>query len=62
MGGAEINLMKADMQKPINLEVNNVFGGTKLIVPSNWDVKMKLLQCLVVLKIKEIFRITFRPG
>ncbi|KAA9042041.1 hypothetical protein FW778_08495 [Ginsengibacter hankyongi] len=39
MGGAELNLMKADMQKPINLEVNNVFGGTKLIVPSNWDVK-----------------------
>lgn len=39
MGGAELNLLKADMQKPINLEVNNVFGGTKLIVPSNWDVK-----------------------
>ncbi len=39
MGGSEINLMKADIQKPIELEVNNVFGGTKLIVPSNWDVK-----------------------
>lgn len=39
MGGSEINLMKADIQKPIALEVNNVFGGTKLIVPSNWDVK-----------------------
>ncbi len=21
------------------LEVNNVFGGTKIIIPSNWDVK-----------------------
>jgi predicted membrane protein len=39
MGGAEINLMQADIQKPITLEVNNVFGGTKLIVPSNWNVK-----------------------
>jgi predicted membrane protein len=39
MGGTEINLMKADIQQPINLEVNNVFGGAKLIVPSNWDVK-----------------------
>lgn len=39
MGGAELNLMKADLQKQVNLEVNNVFGGTKLIVPSNWDVK-----------------------
>jgi predicted membrane protein len=39
MGGSELNLMKADLQKQVNLEVNNVFGGTKLIVPSNWDVK-----------------------
>ncbi len=39
MGGAEINLMQADLQHNIVLEVNNVFGGTKLIVPSNWDVK-----------------------
>ena len=39
MGGTEINLMKADIQHPITLEVNNVFGGAKLIVPSNWDVK-----------------------
>lgn len=39
MGGTEINLMKADIQGTITLEVNNVFGGAKLIVPSNWDVK-----------------------
>jgi len=39
MGGTEINLMKADIQQPISLEVNNVFGGAKLIVPSNWDIK-----------------------
>lgn len=39
MGGTEINLMKADIQHPIELEINNIFGGTKLIVPSNWDVK-----------------------
>jgi predicted membrane protein len=39
MGGTELNLLKADIQKTIILEVNNVFGGTKLIVPSNWDVK-----------------------
>jgi len=39
MGGNEINFMKADIQGPVVLEVNNVFGGTKLIVPSNWDVK-----------------------
>lgn len=39
MGGSEINLLQADIQSPIVLEVNNVFGGTKLIIPSNWDLK-----------------------
>jgi predicted membrane protein len=42
MGGSEINFMHADIQQPIELEVNNVFGGTKLIIPSNWDVKNEI--------------------
>ncbi|MEO9022363.1 MAG: LiaF domain-containing protein [Ginsengibacter sp.] len=42
MGGAEINFMQADLQQPVVLEVNNVFGGTKLIIPSNWDVKNEI--------------------
>jgi predicted membrane protein len=42
MGGAEINFMQADLQHPVVLEVNNVFGGTKLIIPSNWDVKNEI--------------------
>ena len=42
MGGAEINFMQADLQHPVILEVNNVFGGTKLIIPSNWDVKNEI--------------------
>lgn len=42
MGGSEINFMQADIQQPIELEVNNVFGGTKLIIPSNWDVKNEI--------------------
>ena len=39
MGGTELNLLQADIQHPIILEVHNIFGGTKLIIPSNWDVK-----------------------
>lgn len=42
MGGAELNLQQADIQHPIILELNNVFGGTKLVVPSNWDVKNEI--------------------
>lgn len=39
MGGAELNLLQSDIQQPIIMEINNVFGGTKLSVPPNWDVK-----------------------
>lgn len=42
MGGAELNLQQADIQHPIILELNNVFGGTKLVVPSNWDIKSEV--------------------
>ncbi|HXS56231.1 MAG TPA: DUF5668 domain-containing protein [Hanamia sp.] len=42
MGGSEINFMQSDIQHPVILEVNNVFGGTKLIIPSNWDVKNEI--------------------
>lgn len=39
MGGSEINLTQADLQKPAVLEMTQVFGGSKLIVPSNWTVQ-----------------------
>jgi predicted membrane protein len=39
MGGSEINLLQADIKQPVVLEINNVFGGTKLLVPGNWDLK-----------------------
>jgi predicted membrane protein len=42
MGGSEINFMQADIQHPVELEINNVFGGTKLIIPSNWDVQSEI--------------------
>jgi predicted membrane protein len=39
MGGAELNLLHADIRKPVIIECNNIFGGTKILVPSNWDIK-----------------------
>ncbi|MEO6636979.1 MAG: DUF5668 domain-containing protein [Ginsengibacter sp.] len=39
MGGAEINLSQADILHPVTLEVNNIFAGTKLVLPPNWYVK-----------------------
>ena len=41
-GGAEINLMQADFTGTIEIEINQVFGGTKLLIPSNWKVQSQV--------------------
>jgi predicted membrane protein len=39
-GGTELNLMQADIiNGRIVIDITQVFGGTKLIVPSNWRIK-----------------------
>ncbi len=38
-GGTELNLSQADMKSKAVLEVTNIFGGAKLIIPANWSVK-----------------------
>ncbi len=38
-GGTEINLLNADFEGTIELESVVVFGGLKLIIPPNWDVR-----------------------
>jgi len=42
-GGSEINLMQADINGRIQLEVVQVFGGTKIIVPANWTVHSEMV-------------------
>ncbi len=37
-GGTEINLSQADFEGSPTLEVTNVFGGTTLIIPPNWEI------------------------
>jgi hypothetical protein len=39
LGGTELNLTQADLTKPAVLEMTQVFGGSKLIVPSNWTIQ-----------------------
>ena len=41
MGGAEIDLTQADIQGKAVIEANQVFGGTKLIIPPHWDLKVE---------------------
>ncbi len=38
-GGTDVNLMQADIHGTVILEANQVFGGTKLIVPAHWKVQ-----------------------
>lgn len=42
MGGAEINLSQADIQGIARLDVTQIMGGTKLIVPPHWEIRTQL--------------------
>ncbi len=46
MGGVELNLSQADIQGQVKLEVTQVLGGTKLIVPPHWDVVSQMTAVL----------------
>jgi hypothetical protein len=41
-GGTDINLTQADFNGTIEIEANCVFGGVEIVVPSNWNVKVKM--------------------
>lgn len=38
-GGSELNLTQADINGRVVVELVMVFGGTKLIVPANWQIQ-----------------------
>ncbi len=42
-GGNEVNLINADFEGTIKLEVVSVLGGTKIIVPANWQIKTEMV-------------------
>jgi predicted membrane protein len=41
-GGADLDLSQADVQGPVTLDVVALFGGLKLIVPANWEIKSNI--------------------
>ena len=45
-GGADINFTQADINGTAELDVTQIFGGAKLIVPSNWRVRTDDLICI----------------
>ena len=56
LGGAEINLAHADFDGVIRLEAVSVLGGTKLIVPPNWDVQSEMVAVFGGVEDKRVIR------
>jgi predicted membrane protein len=42
LGGAEIDLSKAEIQEVAVININEVWGGVKLIVPPHWQIESNL--------------------
>lgn len=42
-GGSDINLMHADIQGPIVIDLFQLFAGTKIIVPAHWKIHSKVV-------------------
>ena len=55
MGGAEINLTQADFNGRITIDCFNMFGGTKLIIPSDWDVQNNISAVFGGVEDKRVF-------
>ncbi|HZH67499.1 MAG TPA: LiaF domain-containing protein [Flavisolibacter sp.] len=43
MGGTEVNLTQADFAGKITIDTFNMFGGTKLILPPDWNVQSEIV-------------------
>ncbi|WP_257668043.1 cell wall-active antibiotics response protein [Parapedobacter tibetensis] len=42
-GGTDINLIQADIQHPIVIDVFQIFAGTKIIVPAHWKIQSDVI-------------------
>lgn len=42
-GGTFLDLRQADIHGVVQLEVTNIMGGSKLIIPSNWEVRSEMV-------------------
>lgn len=42
-GGTDLNLMQADFKGEVVLDITNVFGGTKIVMPPNWRLRSEIV-------------------
>jgi predicted membrane protein len=43
LGGTELNLIQADLDGKATLDITQVLGGTKLVLPANWVLKSEMV-------------------
>jgi hypothetical protein len=55
-GGAELDFTQADIQGRVVIDITQIFGGTKIIVPSNWQVVSDLAAVFASVDDKRIKR------
>jgi predicted membrane protein len=60
-GGSELNLMQADIQGRVKLEVTQVFGGTKIIIPSNWSIHSEMVAIFGGIEDKRLQNVEVNP-
>jgi predicted membrane protein len=42
-GGTELDFSQADITKSAEIDISTIFGGTKLVVPANWNIKSEVV-------------------
>jgi predicted membrane protein len=57
-GGVELDFTQADIAEKATLDVTQVFGGTKLLVPANWEIKSELVSVFGSIEDKRMTRPT----
>ena len=63
MGGTELNFSQADIKGEVILDLTQVFGGTKIVVPADWDVKSDIVAIFGGIEDKRsLAGNTFNPG
>ncbi|WP_461453426.1 LiaF transmembrane domain-containing protein [Mucilaginibacter sp.] len=55
-GGAELDFTQANIQGRVVIDITQIFGGTKIIVPSNWQVVSDLAAVFASVDDKRINR------
>lgn len=60
-GGGEINLSQADINGRVILDATLIFGGAKLIIPSNWQLQPEMTAILGGIEDKRVSSGTYDP-